>query len=47
MLGRGMRFEYRYKGISYEMMGRELNYDKVVRIILHDYKEFIMKKYFK
>lgn len=47
MLGKGIKFQYEYKGVSYEMIGRTLNYEKVVRIILHDYKEFIIKRFFK
>lgn len=47
MLGRGIRYKYEYKGLSYEMIGRELNYDKVVRIIVHNYKEFIIDKFFR
>lgn len=44
---RHMKYKYEYKHISFEMFGGELNYDKVVRIILHDYNEFIMRKFFR
>ena len=45
--GRGVRYKYVYECVSLEMIGRDLNYDKIARIIFENYKQFIHKKYFK
>lgn len=45
--GRGVHYKYAYECISLEMIGRELNYDKITKIIFENYKQFIHNKYFK
>ena len=44
---RGLKYKYEYKGLSYEIIGNEINTDKIVRIIVNDYKDFIMKRFFR
>lgn len=45
---RGINYKHEYKGISYEMIGRDLaDYDKIAKIILNSYEEFVMRKFFR
>ena len=44
---RGVRFNYEIRHISYELIGRELNYEKIVRIITNEYRSFIIDKFFR
>lgn len=44
---RGIRFNYEIRHISYELIGYELNYEKIVRIITNEYKSFIINKFFR
>lgn len=44
---RGVRYKYEIRCISYEVIDGELNYEKIIRIIMDDYKEFIMNKFFR
>ena len=44
---RRIKYKYEHKYISYEMFGGELNYDKIVRIIMRDYNDFVTKKFFR
>lgn len=45
--GKGIKFKYEYKNISYELLGNELNCDKIVRIVMNEYKEFILNRFFR
>ena len=45
--GRGVRYDYVIRDISYEMFGYELNYDKIIKIILREYEEFILNRFFR
>lgn len=44
---KGVKYRYEYKHISYEMIYGKLNSDKIVRIIINDYRHFIMNKFFR
>lgn len=44
---RGIRYSYEYKNISFEMICGQLNYDKIIGIFLREYKDYMMKRFFR
>lgn len=42
---RRLKYIHVMKDISYEMVYKDLNYDKVVNIILNGYRDFILDKF--